>query len=404
MSSTKEAPESYLAILASSPELHEKDTHRTTDNERPMLTLLDALAGICVSQAEREVYASAIATAPESCTIFLIGNHEEVPQETQDYLTDICQKLTAIANLVDTSGSRAPSIEDLPPKVRDSIGDVYRSVFLFTFTKFYTRLTKWDAMWTRRLKDITHRLVDESDKKKFQDLTGALDTLHHLASDFHTGDADLLLEVLEAIARNWKLSDLKTVAFIKRVDLLPTSDQTNAPFLVEQYLRKVLKTYNETTKLIRFVVSPRRGHIFRNQPKLVFLRSEKRRVELDIKTAIGTLKRQMDLTDEDEIFLDGFVDDTGTIDLPKLFVVTEAHNSLCLPWVSPDLTSINPGLHAAVQKHMMVLVQAASVAHVRSRRRYSESTTHSSEEEGMLPWKSSLEDVMRKVRARMDSS
>ncbi|KAK0438955.1 hypothetical protein EV421DRAFT_1738145 [Armillaria borealis] len=227
MSSTEEAPESYLAILASSPELREKDTHGTTDNKRPMLTLLDALAGICVSQAEREVYASAIATAPESCTIFLIGNHEEVPQETQDYLTDICQKLTAIANVVDTSGSRAPSIDDLPPKVRDSISNVYRSVFLFTFTKFYTCLTKWDAMWTRRLKDITHRLVDESDKKKFQDLTGALDTLHHFASDFHTGDADLLLEVLEAIARNWKLSDLKTVAFIKRVDLLPTSDQTN---------------------------------------------------------------------------------------------------------------------------------------------------------------------------------
>ncbi|KAK0438966.1 hypothetical protein EV421DRAFT_1738157 [Armillaria borealis] len=180
-----------------------------------MLTLLDALAGICVSQAEREVYASAIATAPESCTIFLIGNHEEVPQETQDYLIDICQKLTAIANLVDTSGSPAPSIEDLPPKVQDSIGDVYRSVFLFTFTKFYTRLTKWDVMWTRRLKDITHKLVDEANKKKFQDLTGALETLHHLASDFHTGDADLLLEVLEAIARNWKLGDSKTAAVHK---------------------------------------------------------------------------------------------------------------------------------------------------------------------------------------------
>ncbi len=69
--------------------------------------------------------------------------------------------------------------------------------------------------------------------------------------------------------------------------------------------------------------------------------------------------------------------------------MTEAHNPLYLPWVSPDLTSISPDLHAAVQKHLMVLVQAASVAHVRSRRRYSESTTHSSEEEGMLPWKSS---------------
>ncbi len=228
MSSTEEAPESYLAILASSPEPREKDTHGTTSNERPMLTLLDALAGICVSQAEREVYASAIATDPESCTIFIIGNHEEVPQETQDYLTDICQKLTGIAQLVDTPGSRTPSIGDLPLQVRDSIGDVYKSVLLFTFAKFYTRLTKWDVMWTRRLKDITHQLADEADKKKFQDLAGALDTLHHLASDFHTGDADLLLEVLEAIARNWKLSDPETAAFIKRVDLLvPTSDQTD---------------------------------------------------------------------------------------------------------------------------------------------------------------------------------
>ncbi|PBK89390.1 hypothetical protein ARMGADRAFT_1065208 [Armillaria gallica] len=308
MSSAEEAPESYLAILASLPEPHEKDT---TDNERPMLTLLDALAGICVSQAEREVYASAIATAPDSCTIFIIGNHEEVPQETQDYLTDICQKLTGIAHLADTSGSRTQSIEDLPLQVRDSIGNVYRSVLLFTFAKFYTRLMKWDAMWTRRLKDITHRLADEADKKKFQDLADALDTLHHLASDFRTGDADLLLEVLEAIAHNWKLRDPETAAFIKRADLLPTSDRTDVPFQVGRYLRKVLKTYNETTKLIRFVVSPRRGHIFRNQPKLVFLRSGKRRVELDIKTAVGTLKRQIDITDEDERFLDRFVDDAG---------------------------------------------------------------------------------------------
>ncbi|KAK0197808.1 hypothetical protein F5146DRAFT_1156718 [Armillaria mellea] len=311
MPSTKEAPESYLAILASSPEPHEMDAPGIAANERQMLTLLDALAGICVSQTEKEAYASAIATAPESCTIFLIGNHEEVPQETQDYLTDICHKLTCIANSVETSLSRTPSIEDLPPQVCDSIGDVYKSMLLFTFTKFYARLMKWDAMWTRRSKDITRQLVDAADKKRFQDLTDALDILHRLASDFDTGDADLLLEVLSAIARKWKVSDSKTPGFIKKVDLLPMSDETDAPFLVEQYLRKVLKTFNETNKLIRFAVSPRRGQIFRNQPKIMFLRSEQRCVELDIKTAVGTLKRQRDITDEDEIFLDRSVDDAS---------------------------------------------------------------------------------------------
>lgn len=62
-------------------------------------------------------------------------------------------------------------------------------------------------------------------------------------------------------------------------------------FLIERYIRKVLKTYNEASKLIHYALSPGRGHIFRNLPELVFLRSEKRRVELDIKTAMNTFQR-----------------------------------------------------------------------------------------------------------------
>ncbi|PBK71501.1 hypothetical protein ARMSODRAFT_77753 [Armillaria solidipes] len=75
------------------------------------------------------------------------------------------------------------------------------------------------------------------------------------------------------------------------------------------------------------------------------------------------------------------------IDLPRQFVVTGAHNTLYLPWVSPYLTSINPDLHAVVQKNLLILAPKASVEYVKSRRRYSESTTHSSVEEDMVPHK-----------------
>lgn len=75
------------------------------------------------------------------------------------------------------------------------------------------------------------------------------------------------------------------------------------------------------------------------------------------------------------------------IDLPRQFVLTGAHNTLYLSWVSPYLTSINPDLHAVVQKNLLILARKASVEHVKSRRRYSESPTHSSVEEDMVPHK-----------------
>ncbi len=49
-------------------------------------------------------------TGPETCTIFIVGNHEEVPQVTQDYLNDVCRQLTDVVHLADIAGLPNPSI------------------------------------------------------------------------------------------------------------------------------------------------------------------------------------------------------------------------------------------------------------------------------------------------------
>ncbi|KAK0444254.1 uncharacterized protein EV420DRAFT_1574986 [Desarmillaria tabescens] len=458
--SSVEAPESYLAILASSSEQCSFDNAKSSSSERQTLELLDALAGICVSQAqgEPEVYASAMETSPESCTIFIIGNHEVVPQETQHYVVDICRQLTDVANLVDSAGlSHKPFTHDL----HTSINGIYTSVLSFTFDKFRARLTKWNGAWLKRGAEIERRLVDETERNKFQKLKIAFNLLHQLAASFHTTDALRLHQVLATISRSWKLNNPDTKAFIHKLDLLPRTDKTDEPFLIERYLCKILKTHNETVKLISFAVSPRRGHIFRNQVKLVFLCSETRRVELDMKTAINTLVRQMDTIDEDRVFLHQFIDNgdddqytcrphcectmLATIlqrwrmqqrpapiigvsklsclgchlfflaynkarsqltetDLPLEFVVTGAHNTPHLPWVSPDLTSIDPSLHAGIQQHLLRLARDASIAHVRARRRCLGSASDWSEEYEVMKVDLSLEDIFSNWKAKMNIS
>ncbi|KAK0444234.1 uncharacterized protein EV420DRAFT_1484725 [Desarmillaria tabescens] len=476
MSSTKEAPESYLAILPPSSEQHYDDLFDNfgiKSDERRTLELLDALAGICVSQGEGEVYASAMETSPETCTIFIIGNYEEIPQVTQDYLNDVCRQLTDVAHLADTAGLPRPKIADLSPRTKECIDNILTTVTSFTFDKFLTRLTKWKGPWLKRWAGIDHQLADGAEKNKFQDLTHALNRLYEVSTP-HVRHVKTVVGVLASISRSWKLSDRNTSAFIRGLDLLPTSDTTDAPFFIERYLRKVLKTFNETSKLIRFAVSPRRGHIFRNQPKLVFLRSERRHVELDIKTAIKTVEHHMETIDPDRVYFDQSINNeeeqltycphcecamlatllqqrpspiigvsklscfgcrlyfiayrmarifqSGGIDLPKEFVVTRASNTLCLPWVSPDLTSIDPDLHSEVQQQLLILTRGAAIEHALSLDQCSESTTYWLEggvapivnlSLGMLStldflsWlliKSFLEDIERNWMAKMNIS
>lgn len=103
---------------------------------------------------------------------------------------------------------------------------------------------------------IDHRLFG-AEKNRFQELANAINDLYEVAT-FRTRDVEMVVEVLATLSRSWKLNNPNTLAFIRELDLLPTaSDQADAPFLIERYLRKVLKTFNETSKLIRFAVSPR---------------------------------------------------------------------------------------------------------------------------------------------------
>ncbi|KAK0225524.1 hypothetical protein IW262DRAFT_693166 [Armillaria fumosa] len=84
---------------------------------------------------------------------------------------------------------------------------------------------------------------------------------------------------------------------------LPTDDENNTPFSIERYLGKILKTYDQTTKLVDFALSSRHGRIFQNQPELVFVHSQARHVELNIQGAINTVQRQMTTTREDKVYL-----------------------------------------------------------------------------------------------------
>ncbi|PBK88998.1 hypothetical protein ARMGADRAFT_1167777 [Armillaria gallica] len=93
-------------------------------------------------------------------------------------------------------------------------------------------------------------------------------------------------------------------------------------------------------------------------------------------------------------------------DLPSEFVITGAHNTLYLPWVSPDLTSIDPKLHAGIQQHLLEVAREAAVAHVRSLRRYSGSIPYWAEDSEVEVMKvnMSLEDILRNWEAKMNIS
>ncbi|KAK0199812.1 hypothetical protein DFS33DRAFT_1457031 [Desarmillaria ectypa] len=189
----------------------------------------------------------------------------------------------------------------------------------------------------------------------------------------------------------------------KLLNLLPSSDKTDVAFLIEEYLRKVLKTHDETAKLIRFAVSPRRVHTFRNRPKLVFLRSERRRVKLDVKTAIRTLEPQMNTTDQDQ---------RGQAARVQL-LVTLLQRWKMLQRPAPiigisEMSCFGCRLYFIayrkacfqLQQQLLKLVHEVSRVHAKMCRRYSKSTPYSQEEEVL---ESLPEDLMRKWRDEISS-
>ncbi|PBK95452.1 hypothetical protein ARMGADRAFT_1062064 [Armillaria gallica] len=372
-------PESYLAILAESsqPRVHVL-ADKPNMHERQNLALLDALAEICVSQ-EGEAYASALELNVERCSLFIVGNQEQVPQRTQEYLADLCRRLTNIANVAD---ARRPSDKDFPPMIRDSIDEIYRAVLSFTFPKLLARLTKWNDSWCDRIVDIDEIQLAEADRKKFGDLTQALNSLYRVATSFKdpldVEDAKILDNIVGSVSEEWYLNNSDTATFVHMLDALLTNDGNSTPFSIERYLQKILKTYDQTTKLVDFALSSRHGCIFQNQLELVFLNSQTRHVELNIQGAINKVELQMITTREDRVYLDRLKDQqleeryarlrlTGS-DLPIRFAITGARNTACVPWVSPDLTAIDPGLHAGIQRRLLTLVQEASTAHTSAHR------------------------------------
>ncbi|KAK0195026.1 hypothetical protein F5146DRAFT_1219867 [Armillaria mellea] len=258
---------------------------------------------ICVSQ-EGETYASALELNAERCTIFIVGNQEQVPQRTQEYLTDLCRRLTNVANVADATG---PSGKGFPPMVRDSIDQIYRSVLSFTFPKLLARLTKWNGPWRDRIVDIDEIELAEADRKKFEDLTQALNSLYRVATGFKdpidVEDTKILDTTVGSLSEEWYLNNPDTAAFVHMLDVLPADDENNTPFSIEWYLQKILKTYDQTTKLVDFALSSRHGDIFQNQLEFVFLHSHARHVELNVQGAINKVEHQMITTREDKVYL-----------------------------------------------------------------------------------------------------
>ncbi|PBK73513.1 hypothetical protein ARMSODRAFT_1081699 [Armillaria solidipes] len=254
-------PESYLAILAESsqPRYHVL-ADKPTMHERQNLALLDALAEICVSQ-EGETYASALELNAERCTIFIVGNQEQVPQRTQEYLADLCRRLMNIANVAD---ARRPLDKGFPPMIRDSIDEIYRAVLSFTFPKLLARLTKWNDPLCDRIVDIDEIELAEADRKKFGDLTQALNSLYRVVASFKdpmdVEDTKILDNTVGSVSEEWYLNNPDTTTFVHMLDALPTNDENMTPFSIERYLRKILKTYDQTTNgmMVAHDVYPRR--------------------------------------------------------------------------------------------------------------------------------------------------
>ncbi len=113
MSSTEEAPESYLAILPSLSEQYYDDiflNFKINSDKRQTLGLLDALAEYaCRRQRGRPTHRQ-WRLVPKRARFSSLEITKRVPQVTQDYLNDVCRQLTDVAHLADATGLPKPSI------------------------------------------------------------------------------------------------------------------------------------------------------------------------------------------------------------------------------------------------------------------------------------------------------
>lgn len=72
---------------------------------------------------------------------------------------------------------------------------------------------------------------------------------------------------------------------------------------MENYVRKILKIYHETTVLLRIALSPKYRAIFATTPTIEFLPSSKRTVALDPARAVRDLVAMEDLEAADTLYL-----------------------------------------------------------------------------------------------------
>lgn len=218
MSGTQESTESYLHLL--SPHLVQPHRSLKPPNKGTLLSFLDALAGICVSQPEgqqsREAYAASVAKDAAGCTIFIAGEEENVPLTTQHYLGSVCQQLTGIANLVE----RADKLT-----IRRSVMEVSKTILNFTFPRLLAHVTNTPG-------DEDYIALIRSQlgcTERFDNLLEHLDSLYQLTADVQDAinrkdveaqDVGLvsIIEELKHMSVTWDLSEPWTFIYLEYFD------------------------------------------------------------------------------------------------------------------------------------------------------------------------------------------
>ncbi|KAJ7220122.1 hypothetical protein GGX14DRAFT_559930 [Mycena pura] len=236
MTSPSQSLESYFYVYSSDrngdsrPITFPREASKETGTQKRILEIVSSLAFICVSQAEGEVYATAIRTerslSEDSAVIYLAGNHG-VPDSTAKYLQSVLAQLAAISRSQPTGRDQSPELNGAI--LRDDGQKLGMTILRHTFPKFLNSLTKRDYAWNTRVEAIRGQLADSPDRLKlFGLIEKGLLVIYESAARYraNTDDTSLKrlyegLSVFETFIRRGMSSDKLSI-------LLEDLDRTTA--------------------------------------------------------------------------------------------------------------------------------------------------------------------------------
>lgn len=133
-----------------------------TPDDRSTLHLLDAIAGLAVSQARGEVYATGLVKTKHGSTVLMAGNTQEVPMATQRKMNEFFEEFSLIAGMIkQASPEETLDLDTLPEGIRAPMSTLGHKVIRFTLPKFSKRLEKRDRTFDLHVQTIIQNLTIE---------------------------------------------------------------------------------------------------------------------------------------------------------------------------------------------------------------------------------------------------